>query len=160
MKTYCTLYSNRENKRPHERLWASDAQFTNPRLGPRPNHQPLYHLSNRLWPQSRPKGIYDQDPRSRRALEYRWAYREWSRIFNATAAPGLWTAWLASNGNVILKLKTPYSNGTIHINFSPLEFIEKLAVLVPRPIIHLPRDLIQISSLAKNESHVEIEWGT
>ena len=46
---------------------------------------------------------------------------------------------LAANGNVILKLKTPYSNGTTHINFSPLEFVEKLAALVPRPRIHLIR---------------------
>ena len=46
---------------------------------------------------------------------------------------------LAANGNIILKLKTPYSNGTTHINFSPLEFIEKLAALVPRPRIHLIR---------------------
>jgi hypothetical protein len=40
-------------------------------------------------------------------------------------------------GQVVLKLKTPYGDGTSHINMSPLEFMQRLAALVPRPRLHL-----------------------
>ena len=33
-------------------------------------------------------------------------------------------------GDVLLRLKKPYSDGTSHLVFSPLEFLEKLAALV------------------------------
>jgi len=46
---------------------------------------------------------------------------------------------LQSNGDVIYKLKTKYSDGTTHLRFSGVEFIEKLAALVPPPRIHLIR---------------------
>jgi Putative transposase len=39
----------------------------------------------------------------------------------------------------VLKLKTKYSDGTSHLLFSGLEFVEKLAALVPPPRIHLTR---------------------
>ncbi|MDC0980404.1 transposase, partial [Bdellovibrionales bacterium] len=42
-------------------------------------------------------------------------------------------------GQVVYKLKTPYSNGTTHMVYSQLEFIEKLVALVPRPRINLIR---------------------
>lgn len=42
-------------------------------------------------------------------------------------------------GQVVLKLKTPYRDGTSHINMSPLEFMQRLAALVPRPRLHLIR---------------------
>ena len=42
-------------------------------------------------------------------------------------------------GQVVLKLKTPYRNGTTHIVMSPLEFMQRLAALVPRPRLHLIR---------------------
>jgi hypothetical protein len=38
-------------------------------------------------------------------------------------------------GQVVLKLKTPYRDGTSHIVMSPLEFMQRLAALVPRPRI-------------------------
>ncbi len=38
-----------------------------------------------------------------------------------------------------LKLKTPWRDGTIHIVMSPLEFMQHLAALVPRPRLHLLR---------------------
>ncbi|MBK7962732.1 MAG: transposase [Bdellovibrionales bacterium] len=44
-----------------------------------------------------------------------------------------------SRGQVIYKLKTPYDDGTTQIVFEPLEFLEKLAALVPRPRVHLTR---------------------
>jgi len=36
-------------------------------------------------------------------------------------------------------LKTPYRDGTTHIVMSPLEFMQRLAALVPRPRLHLIR---------------------
>ena len=42
-------------------------------------------------------------------------------------------------GQVVLTLKTPYREGTTHIVMSPLEFIQRLAALVPRPRLHLIR---------------------
>jgi hypothetical protein len=39
----------------------------------------------------------------------------------------------------VLTLKTPYRDGTTHIVMSPLEFMQRLAALVPRPRLHLIR---------------------
>jgi len=36
-------------------------------------------------------------------------------------------------GQVELKLKTPWRDGTTHLVMSPLEFMQRLAALVPRP---------------------------
>ena len=40
---------------------------------------------------------------------------------------------------VVLTLKTPYRDGTTHIVMSPLEFMQRLAALIPRPRLHLIR---------------------
>jgi hypothetical protein len=40
---------------------------------------------------------------------------------------------------VELKLKTPWRDGTTHLVMSPLEFMQRLAALVPRPRLHLMR---------------------
>ncbi len=37
------------------------------------------------------------------------------------------------------QLKTPYKNGTTHVIFEPLDFIARLAALVPKPRINLTR---------------------
>ena len=42
-------------------------------------------------------------------------------------------------GQVVLQLKSPYKDGTTHIVMSPLEFMQRLAALVPRPRLHLIR---------------------
>ncbi|CAG9932509.1 protein of unknown function [Candidatus Nitrotoga arctica] len=42
-------------------------------------------------------------------------------------------------GQVMLTLKTLYRDGTIHIVLSPLEFMQRLAALVPRPKFNLIR---------------------
>ena len=42
-------------------------------------------------------------------------------------------------GQVVLKLMTPYRDGTSHLVMSPLEFMQLLAALVPRPRLHLIR---------------------
>jgi len=36
-------------------------------------------------------------------------------------------------GQVVLQLKSPYRDATTHIVMSPLEFMQRLATLVPRP---------------------------
>ena len=35
------------------------------------------------------------------------------------------------------ELKTPYSDGTTHVIFEPLDFIARLAALVPKPRVTL-----------------------
>ena len=42
-------------------------------------------------------------------------------------------------GEVVLQLKSPYHDGTTHIVMSPLELMQRLAALVPRPRLHLIR---------------------
>ncbi len=46
---------------------------------------------------------------------------------------------LKPSGDIILRLKTPYTDGTSHLLFSGLEFVEKLAVLIPPARVHLTR---------------------
>ena len=46
---------------------------------------------------------------------------------------------LANNGNVVIALKTPYDDGTTHVVLSPIEFMGRLAPLVPRPRVNLTR---------------------
>ena len=40
---------------------------------------------------------------------------------------------------VVLQLKSAFKDGTTHIVMSPLEFMQRLAALVPRPRLHLIR---------------------
>jgi len=40
---------------------------------------------------------------------------------------------------VVLQLKSAYQDGTTHIVLSPLQFMQRLAALVPRPRLHLIR---------------------
>jgi hypothetical protein len=42
-------------------------------------------------------------------------------------------------GQVVPTLKTPWRDGTTHLVMSPLEFMQRLAALVPRPRLHLVR---------------------
>jgi len=46
---------------------------------------------------------------------------------------------LTPNGNVRYQLKTPYRDGTTHVIFEPLDFIARLAALVPRPRVNFTR---------------------
>jgi hypothetical protein len=46
---------------------------------------------------------------------------------------------IRQNGDVVLKLKSPYQNETAHVVMAPLEFLQKLAALVPRPRLNLIR---------------------
>jgi hypothetical protein len=40
---------------------------------------------------------------------------------------------MQSDGRVLLELKSPWSDGTTHLAFEPLDFLAKLAALIPRP---------------------------
>jgi len=46
---------------------------------------------------------------------------------------------LNAAGQVELKLKTPWRDGTTHLVMTPLVFMQRLAALVPRPRLHLIR---------------------
>jgi hypothetical protein len=48
-----------------------------------------------------------------------------------------WRAQLTTAGQVELKLKTTWRDGTTHLVMSQLEFMQRLAALVPRPRLHL-----------------------
>ena len=46
---------------------------------------------------------------------------------------------LLADDRIRYELKTPYQNGTTHVVFEPLDFISRLASLVPKPRCHLTR---------------------
>jgi len=46
---------------------------------------------------------------------------------------------MTSNGKIRYQLKTPYRDGTTHVIFEPLDFIARLAALVPKPRVNLTR---------------------
>ena len=46
---------------------------------------------------------------------------------------------LTPNGNVRYELKAPYRDGTTHVIFETLDFIARLAALVPKPRVNLTR---------------------
>ena len=46
---------------------------------------------------------------------------------------------VSAQGKVVYLLKTPYRDGTTHLVFEPLDFIARLAALVPRPRVNLTR---------------------
>ncbi|MDP1951946.1 MAG: transposase [Nitrosomonas sp.] len=63
------------------------------------------------------------------------------RLCRYITRPAIADERLARNqdGQVVLTLKTPYRDGTAHIVLSPLEFMQRLAALVPRPRLNLIR---------------------
>ena len=46
---------------------------------------------------------------------------------------------LSSTGKVLYTLKTPYRDGTMQVAFEPVDFIARLAALVPKPRVNLTR---------------------
>jgi len=47
--------------------------------------------------------------------------------------------FLTPRGDIGYSLKTPYRDGTTHVIFEPLDFIARLAALVPPPRLNLTR---------------------
>jgi len=64
----------------------------------------------------------------------------WSN-FAATSRPAVSDERVHGNagGQVELELETPGRDSTTHRVISPLEFVQRLAALVPRPRLHLIR---------------------
>ena len=67
--------------------------------------------------------------------------RKLERLCRYIARPAVSTERLAltRQGNVRYTLKTPYRDGTTHIILEPLDFIARLAALVPKPRVNLTR---------------------
>ncbi|MDP3662818.1 MAG: IS91 family transposase [Nitrosomonas sp.] len=63
------------------------------------------------------------------------------RLCRYITRPAIADERLARNkdGQIVLTLKTPYRDGTTHIVLSPVEFMQRLAALVPRPRLNLIR---------------------
>ena len=61
------------------------------------------------------------------------------RLCRYITRPAIANERLARNGagDVVLQLKSAWRDGTTHIVISPLEFMQRLAALVPRPRLHL-----------------------
>ncbi len=57
-------------------------------------------------------------------------------------------------GQVVLKLKSAWRDGTSHLVMEPLEFMQRLAALVPRPRLHLIRFHGVLAPIAKLRSKV------
>lgn len=70
-----------------------------------------------------------------------WARAKLEKLVRYVARPAVAEERLTlkPSGDIVLKLKNPYSDGTSHLLFSGVEFVEKLAALVPQPRIHLTR---------------------
>jgi hypothetical protein len=67
--------------------------------------------------------------------------KELERLCRYITRPALANERLSRNakGQVVLRLKSPYRDGTTHIVMHPQEFMQRLAALVPRPRLHLIR---------------------
>jgi hypothetical protein len=61
---------------------------------------------------------------------------------------------LTSTGKVRYELKTPYRNGTTHVIFEPMDFIARLAALVPKPRVNLTRFHGVFAPNSKHRVHV------
>ena len=44
---------------------------------------------------------------------------------------------LRADGRLLVELKTVWRDGTSHLLFEPIEFLEKLAAIIPRPAVNL-----------------------
>jgi hypothetical protein len=61
---------------------------------------------------------------------------------------------LTSTGKIRYELKTPYRNGTTHVIFEPVDFIARLAALVPKPRVNLTRFHGVFAPNSKHRIHV------
>jgi hypothetical protein len=85
-------------------------------------------------------------PRSHK-VKHTWRKRMASRSMRACGPVRMTTRPAVSNERVALtdcdhvrySLKTPYRDGTTHVYFNPLDFIARLAALVPKPRVNLTR---------------------
>jgi len=78
------------------------------------------------------------------------------RLCRYITRPALALERLSTNGagQVVYQLKTPYRDGTTHFVFEPIEFLARLAALVPRPRGNLVRYHGILAPNAKHRSAV------
>lgn len=70
-----------------------------------------------------------------------WERKKLERLCRYIARPSILEKRLSITpaGNVRYQLKTPYRDGTTHVVFEPMDFLSKLAALVPKPRVNLTR---------------------
>jgi len=61
---------------------------------------------------------------------------------------------LPATGKVRYELKTPYRNGSTHVIFEPVDFVARLAALVPKPRVNLTRFHGVFAPNSKHRIHV------
>ncbi len=99
-------------------------------------------------------------PPSRKKLEHLYRYITRPVVANDKPDTGTYRCQLLRTerltlnraGQGVLTLKTPYRDGTTPIVMSPLEFMQRLAALVPRPKLHLIRFHVSVSQLRWSSS--------
>ena len=66
---------------------------------------------------------------------------KWERLCRYITRPAVAAERLSltTQGNIRCRLKTPYRDGTSDVVFEPLDFIARLAALVPTPRVNLTR---------------------
>jgi len=67
---------------------------------------------------------------------------------------------LTPSNKICYQLKTPYRNGTTHMIFEPLDFISKLAGLVPLPRVNLTRSHGLFAPNNRHRADIIIRKGT
>jgi hypothetical protein len=67
--------------------------------------------------------------------------KELEHLYRYITRPAIANERLKRNraGDVVLQLKSAFKDGTTHVVMSPLEFMQRLAALVPWPRLHLIR---------------------
>ena len=82
--------------------------------------------------------------------------KELEQLYRYITRPAIANERLKRNrtGQVVLQLKSPYKDGTTHVVMEPLEFMERLAALVPRPRLHLIRFYGVLAPNAKLRSKI------
>lgn len=70
-----------------------------------------------------------------------WERRKLERLARYVTRPAVSKQRLSltTNGPVRYELKMPYRDGTIHVFFEPMNFIARLAALIPKPRVNLIR---------------------
>src|SRR5215813_7988743 len=101
---------------PRQRAGPRSRHFTRPAAGP----------ARRLRPPRQCLG----SPNNRARLEHLWRY-----LLHPPLAQD--RLRLRADGRVLVELKTVWRDGTSHFLFEPIEFLEKLAALIPRPALNL-----------------------
>jgi hypothetical protein len=113
-------------------------------FGPRAGQKvlTLQSVPNRVAPSTSPRCVNEQGfslhAEVRLAINQRHKLEHLCRYITH---PAIANERLQRNGEgqVVLQLKSPYHDGTTHIVMEPLEFMQRLATLVPHPRLHLIR---------------------